>query len=125
MTNGKDIISGILAAMTAGFLLVALAKAKPAPPPAIPTEEGEIIPIDTKVYGKCDLNKCLIGEELSLYITFKNIREYPKSNKLGIKVNDEIKKEEFIELNPYQEHIMFFSMILEEEKTYDICGIVL
>lgn len=125
MTNSKDFISGILATMTAGFILTALAKAKPAPPPEKPPEEGEIIPIDTKVYGKCDLNRCLVGEEINIYTTFKNIGEYPKSNKIGIKINDEIKKEEFVELNSYQEYIMHFSMILDEEKTYDICGIIL
>jgi hypothetical protein len=89
-----------------------------------PIHPGEIINTETNIAGNCADNNCLINKNLLIYSTFKNIGNFTKTNKIGIKIDNIIVKNEYITLNPNQEYTMIHTSELHIEKPYNICGYV-
>jgi len=114
-------VAGVVAA---AILISKSAKAETSYP-LIQTTPGKIIPIDTKVFGECLLDKCAINKEITIYSSFINVGDFAKTDKIGIMINNEIVKEENVTLHSYQEYTLFHNIELRETKIYEICGVIL
>jgi len=86
---------------------------------------GEIINTETNIIGDCADNNCVINKDLLIYSTFKNVGIVPKTNQIGISINDTIVKSEYITLNPNQQYNMIYNTQLYNTEPYNICGVII
>lgn len=116
----KGFVLGVASSVIAGLILFTLIGRAVAREIA---KVGEIITTETKIVG-CD-GECLIGKEIFVFSTFKNIGNFDKVGVVGIKINDKIVKEDLILLGPNEEYMMIYSYVVQEEIPYNICGVVI
>lgn len=123
MTTTEKIIIAIISALVA-VTIVKNVKAEILPVPPI-TNPGQIISTETNIIGDCTVDNCNINKSLLVYSTFKNIGESTVTNTVAILIDNNPVKTETITLNPNQEYYLLYNTILDTEKLYNMCGVII
>ena len=106
-----------------GAFLFLLYKLKPKEVAGAPIV-GNIIAMQPVVYGLCGGGQCTVGETAYIYATFKNTGSGVATGTVGIKINDNIVKQQAVAIEQSKDFTMIYDFVVDKTE-YNICGVVL